>query len=134
MVLRKVITVIFLVVILLVIGACTGKLEGKIELYAWYNEDTGELLTPIEYVKTGQIAYVFFDYGKPMNYDSITMSVFRNSGNGRSSYYDDFMIIDPNTSKVIFSMEINEAAEYEIVIYFEDPDNPIAKKKLYVFD
>jgi hypothetical protein len=44
------------------------------------------------------------------------------------------MDIDPDSSIAVFPVEIYRAAEYEMVIYFEDPEDPIASKRFYVFD
>lgn len=132
---RKIGIFLLALALLLTLGACSlipGKQEAKIELYAIFNEATGELSSPIEYSIVGGTTYAFLDYGKPFNQSSLGMSIYQTNEESRMSVYDEYVLIDPEISQVVFAFEIAEAAEYEMVIYFEDPDVPIAKRVFQV--
>lgn len=124
---RKAVVIVLIVLMMLPMVSCSSKTkDGTIRFFKSYNESTGELSEPTEYIKAGNIEYVFFDYGKPFNSSTIGLTVFEKTENGKMSMYDYIMDIDPESTSAVFPVEIYQAAEYEMVIYFDDPENPIA--------
>ena len=77
---------------------------------------------------------MLFDYGKPFNSNSIGMTVYEDPNGERGSVYDIIDTVEPEVTAVVFPIEIANAGKYELVIYFESPDEPIATARLYVVD
>ena len=134
---KKVAVSILVLFMVLQSVSCTSKNNNKtdgIQFFKSFNESTGELSEPKEYINSGTEEYVAFDYGRPFNSSTIGMTVYQYSDGEKMGIYDIFMDIDPDSSIAVFPVEIYRAAEYEMVIYFEDPEDPIASKRFYVFD
>jgi len=131
-------TVAFILIFLIMqISSCTSKTNNQeyiIRFYKTFNESTGELSEPTETIKTGRTEYVLFDYGKPFNSSSIGMTVYEDLDGERGSVYDIIDTVEPDATAVVFPIEIANAGKYELVIYFESPDEPIATTRLYVVD
>lgn len=135
--LRKIIFTLLTVSIMILASSCSARIkeqDNTILFYETYNEETRELSNPVQYISAGKTEYVVFNYGQSFKSDSIGMTVLETQDEERSSIYDYVMIIDSESTIAVFPIEIERAAEYELVIYFESAEEPIASKKFYVFN